>query len=1486
MSIKKFFIQGLFIFIIIFFFSCNLVIASNLNNNNNNDLNIVSKINSIQNNLNQSTKIRVIIKLKKENKFIKNLRDLNRISSINTPLNIIKNKNNNSNPTNKINSKYQVLTVSKKDLDLLKFDNSIENIYEDKPQRISLYESVPLIGINYSFNNNSNYTGKGQVVVILDTGINKNHEFLQNKIISEACYSTNDNPNNIYSLCPNNLTESTQNNSGLNCDPTITDSCNHGTHVAGIVGGNNGSFFGVAKDVKIISIQVFTLFNDSSDCSPNSAPCIMSYPSDQLKALERVINLSHSYNISSVSMSIGGDQYYNYCDNSSMLTSDINYLKSIGIATIIASGNDGFNNSVTSPSCISNAITVGATDKSNNVTSFSNSNPIVDLLAPGFSIYSSVISGYAYESGTSMSTPHVSGAWAILKQASPLATVDDIQKAFKISGLQVVDPKNNLSRPIINVDNAINQLETSIYNCNNINYKGKFILKNNITISNVNSSFNCFNFNSANTKFDCNNNNIKLSLNNNSNNISIFIGFNINAKNITLQNCNLYNFDNAININSSNLNLINISLINNTNNLNFDILNNQEILNNYSLNSQLNFSFKNVKDNSNFNNSFNLVYLDKYNLANTSNTSNNNLNSILNQSEYSLIMLNNMINITLENKNIFDKLILLNIKNATFNYLSLNSLNNNINNNSSNCSNNSNNNNYNSTLIIFNSSNNIFSNSNISKIIFYNTSKNNYFYKNNLISKNIIFKNFAINYSNITNSSSLLNKSDLNFFYYNISGINTGNYWNGFNCSQTILENNDSIICTNPNNYTVNSNLSIFDISPLYNTYITPFNISFNLINNSNLNLKKLAYKFNITSNNRIINFSYIINNKTYNLENKIYYIYNNSNTSINYSNNSTVSTLNFTLELTKYGFKNITFILENFQNRIKKVKYNLNFNLNISNNLSDLDSDGINNSKDNILGNISNVLTNINNLSFKINNNSNLSRIIKDIQNVSFSKDNFTLIEFNNNFTSNQINLTNIIIKENYTSDIHKLFINGLKLETNKTKTIYFNLTNSSRFSSLCIKDAEINDFNQISDNCSGSNETYISQIPYNYGKYNITYFLNNLNNSNSSNKILKIRGLSHSAITQSCTENWQTSTWSDCASNSIQTRTANDLNNCNTTFLKPNLTQSCTYTPPVVSNAGGSSSSSNSDSSNSNTNANNPIIISTPIIIKNTTTNHNNITKNINYNNASSYIYSNSYIYANKIIKTENVSLKYNFKLVNKYNLNNNSNTSINNISSEKLIEIKNKYDKKTNLIIDFNFKNQSLNISNLDIEKGVYKNKEYINIKGISGVKKEIILPSIKFENNINYSNNYLCLINKEIDNISLIPNRCDGENEFIIKCNNQTQFSNYSCYYQNKEYHIFGLTHSAVIELGKNFTIKPNLNNASNISINNTPQKLVSNNIDNITNTNNNNNNSTSSSNYFSTFFNNHKTSIILSVILLLILLFYIIGNYNKNRYIEN
>lgn len=328
---------------------------------------------------------------------------------------------------------YLAMEVDEKVLMALRNNPAVVEIEEDALARPTLLQSVPFINGDDVISDG--HDGDGWAVAILDTGVRNTHVDLDNgKVVSEACYSSNDTFNQASTLCPNGFESQVGSGAGVNCSNLI-DGCDHGTHVAGIAAGTYG---GVAPGADIIAIQVFSRFDSSAICG--IPPCVLSYTSDQILGLERVYALRDTYNIASVNMSLGGGQYFSHCDSNSTKTI-IDNLRAAGIATVIASGNNGYNGALGAPSCISSAIAVGSTlDNSNTVSSFSNHANLVDMLAPGSNITSSVsdtTTSRASFNGTSMAAPHVAGAYAVLREFKLDATVIEIETALESTGVDV-----------------------------------------------------------------------------------------------------------------------------------------------------------------------------------------------------------------------------------------------------------------------------------------------------------------------------------------------------------------------------------------------------------------------------------------------------------------------------------------------------------------------------------------------------------------------------------------------------------------------------------------------------------------------------------------------------------------------------------------------------------------------------------------------------------------------------------------------------------------------------------------------------------------------------------------------------------------------------------------------------------------------------------------------------------------------------------------
>lgn len=333
-----------------------------------------------------------------------------------------------------------VLQVDAAGLQALAADPLVASIQEDVPEPPALLQSIPLIGADDAWA--AGYSGAGQFVAILDTGVDANHEFLSGTIVDGACFSsTTGSPYFSTSVCPGGGETEYGIAAGENCSTSITG-CDHGTHVAGIAAGSTTGLSGVAPDAQIIAVQVFSEFNDDSFCGSGFSPCALSWTSDQIAALEWLYTQQATYNIAAANMSLGGGSYTSTCDSDARKPA-IDQLRSVGIATVIAAANSGYTNALAAPACISSAVSVGSTTKSDVVSSFSNIANFISLLAPGSSIYSSIPGdNYAYFSGTSMAAPHVTGAWAVMKSKLPDATVDQVLAALQSTGVSIDDTRS------------------------------------------------------------------------------------------------------------------------------------------------------------------------------------------------------------------------------------------------------------------------------------------------------------------------------------------------------------------------------------------------------------------------------------------------------------------------------------------------------------------------------------------------------------------------------------------------------------------------------------------------------------------------------------------------------------------------------------------------------------------------------------------------------------------------------------------------------------------------------------------------------------------------------------------------------------------------------------------------------------------------------------------------------------------------------------
>ncbi|MBX7137647.1 MAG: S8 family serine peptidase [Oligoflexia bacterium] len=254
------------------------------------------------------------------------------------------------------------------------------------------------------------------IVAVIDTGVNYNHPDLARNIwINEGEIAGNniDDDHDGY-------VDDVYGFDFYSFHSNPMDDQGHGTHVAGTIGavGNNSTgVTGMIWNTKIMALKF--LGSDGSG-----------YVSGAVEA----INFAVSHGAKVLNNSWGGGGY------SSALAQAIATASAQGVLVVAAAGNDGANNDVTEsyPANLPGVLSVAAVDKKGNLASFSNYGASsVHIAAPGVSILSTYFSGYAWLSGTSMATPHVSGAAALAWCKNPDLSADDLKAAILESGKQV-----------------------------------------------------------------------------------------------------------------------------------------------------------------------------------------------------------------------------------------------------------------------------------------------------------------------------------------------------------------------------------------------------------------------------------------------------------------------------------------------------------------------------------------------------------------------------------------------------------------------------------------------------------------------------------------------------------------------------------------------------------------------------------------------------------------------------------------------------------------------------------------------------------------------------------------------------------------------------------------------------------------------------------------------------------------------------------------
>jgi len=288
-------------------------------------------------------------------------------------------------------------------------------------------------------------------VAILDSGVDNQHNAFTGRIVAQACFSAT-------SWCPNGMTSQIGGASGDNC--TYSTQCDHGTHVGGIAAGTTytGGHEGVAGGAGIVAIQIGHRSTGAA-CGSGPDPCWRYFFSDLDLALQHTLNLrTGGRNIAALNLSLGGDIFLTEaaCGAAHVSTQNLAAnLQAAGVAVVAAAGNDGFSDRTSYPGCLPSSYEVGATNDTDTPAGFSNSAASTNWWAPGVNIDAPVTSGvdaHGNKSGTSMATPHVVGAFALLRECIGNGTPASVATDLDATGVNVT--RNGITRKRINVLDA------------------------------------------------------------------------------------------------------------------------------------------------------------------------------------------------------------------------------------------------------------------------------------------------------------------------------------------------------------------------------------------------------------------------------------------------------------------------------------------------------------------------------------------------------------------------------------------------------------------------------------------------------------------------------------------------------------------------------------------------------------------------------------------------------------------------------------------------------------------------------------------------------------------------------------------------------------------------------------------------------------------------------------------------------------------------
>lgn len=256
-----------------------------------------------------------------------------------------------------------------------------------------------------------NVTGAGVKVAVLDTGIDASHEDL--RVVGGASFVAEE-------------------------PDALTDGNGHGTHVAGTIAAlnNNVGVLGVSYDVDLYAVKVLSAGGSGT-----------------LAGIAQGIEWAIDNNMDVINMSLGGST------GSTTLKQASDNAYNSGIVVVAAAGNSGsvlgLINTIGYPARYDSVIAVGAVDSNNNRASFSSVGSQLEVMAPGVAINSTLPGNqYGELNGTSMASPHVAGAAALLIAQNPNLTNVQVRERLRDTATNL-GSAFNYGHGVINLEAAL-----------------------------------------------------------------------------------------------------------------------------------------------------------------------------------------------------------------------------------------------------------------------------------------------------------------------------------------------------------------------------------------------------------------------------------------------------------------------------------------------------------------------------------------------------------------------------------------------------------------------------------------------------------------------------------------------------------------------------------------------------------------------------------------------------------------------------------------------------------------------------------------------------------------------------------------------------------------------------------------------------------------------------------------------------------------------